>query len=278
MQQHIHDDQQKYIHACSQQLRMRTDLSHFRQALLNTQLVDDTDQIPTALQRFQQWYTDDTIAYPSAPVSEEDRSEIAHCSKWGSVYTDLLYAWLTTLRWPNAPSDDDPGISWLELLVNFELTTQHCIPLQFLQDGATVYRDYTDVRGWTRAQCNIHDYICSFQASITHLEKLLRHAMLPIPRGKVKSVYQLGAGAGHRGVLTRPNMLWTSDTMELVNTYLLATRGKEHSARFTMLPEIPVREPSVSTFIQPLAGDTPAKRHQRFQQRMASQRGAPVNA
>eukprot|EP00438_Fugacium_kawagutii_P033513 Skav222488 [mRNA] locus=scaffold1835:93832:95145:- [translate_table: standard] len=220
MQQQIHDEQRVYADKLSNQYRMRTDLGCFRQALLNTQLVEDTSPPDTTLHRFQTWSLPQTHVFSTMDMEATEVEAAIRASLWGVQYSDSIVQWLATLRWPTDLEETDPGISWLELLVNFELLTQQVTPLLFpTAEGGKAYRSYTTVQGWTRDQCNLHDYLYSFQACIAHLGKLMNVPLLPDNRSKVKSIYQLGAGAGHRGIAIRPVMQMQEATMELVQDF-----------------------------------------------------------
>eukprot|EP00438_Fugacium_kawagutii_P027552 Skav207071 [mRNA] locus=scaffold1909:182710:185898:- [translate_table: standard] len=272
LQKQIHDEQGSYAQALHHQFKMRTDLSNFRQALLNTQFVEDAQPPHSTLHKFQHWTVVNPRINQTKQVDTLELEDAVHASAWGVMYTDCLLQWLEGLQWPDGDiQDEDPGISWLELLVNFEYLTQQTVPLLFpTAEFGKQYRHYTDVLGWTRSQCNLHDYLYSFQASISHVSKLLDLPLLPDEKSKVRSVYQLGAGAGHRGIARRPVMQHQPETMNLVDEFLTATRQSTNNARKTVLPDIPMRDTEISQRFFPLEGDTPDQRHRRYLKRITA--------
>lgn len=224
------------------------------------------------MQKFIDCKVEPAVSYDTSQLEDQELQDIVHASRWGSKYTDLFLQWISTLQWPDPEherDDGDPGISWLELMINFELQTQCSIPLQCGQDGEKYYRHYEDILGWTRDQCSLHDVLYSFQGSFSHIEQLANTELIPSAlRGKVKSIYQLGAGAGHRGLTTRPQMHCQEATMNLLSKFLEATRLGTNNSRLTHLPNIPEREACFTArFAVPAEVNLRDRRH-RLKQRL----------
>lgn len=54
--------------------------------------------------------------------------EMKRMMYWGITYTKQLHAWLNTLMWEFAPTEQHPDICFIELYINFKLVTGGHIP------------------------------------------------------------------------------------------------------------------------------------------------------
>ena len=69
------------------------------------------------------------------PVLNDDH--LSGCP-WGSAFTCLVLEWAQTLRWPVEQTEHDPGVSLVELLINFILVTGVAFPRQVSRKAARV--------------------------------------------------------------------------------------------------------------------------------------------
>ena len=81
----------------------------------------------------------------SLPRVDED---IVRASHWGTEFADLLIQWTQTLSWCKPDTALPPlGISWIELMCNFLITTQTAIPINvapYKKTSLYVTADQTD--------------------------------------------------------------------------------------------------------------------------------------
>ena len=78
---------------------------------------------PAKLQKIFNWQPiAQTITIPAFST------ELVEAYMWGTAFARSIEKWLALLQWPVEASSDDPGISWLELLVNWLLLSGMEIP------------------------------------------------------------------------------------------------------------------------------------------------------
>lgn len=247
-------------------LKLRADLSQFRKQLEQT-------KPPPILSKTQRFETHLRSWNPSQvkhfQLIDHELEQIVYASKWGVTFAELVLKWLQTLAWPigDAPGPDDPGITWVELTINFWLCTQQTILMPLQRGNATEYVDYAAISGWLPEQCQFSDFVHQFQQCVLRLESLSASNLLPArTRQLIGTLYQLGAGVFKRGFLHRPMLPLTEQTINVLVQYI-AENSLQGKLNLAPLPMIPLREPCVVSQLQPLLGDTPAMCHQRFQAR-----------
>ena len=220
------------------------------------------------LQQMKEWQPPGPAsAYSFQAIPEQ----VVHASRWGTKFTDLLLQWLASLTWPapapaNLAANMPVGISWIELIFNFLLTTQVEIPVNiapYKQESCYVTSDET-----------VHDLttfdfshtIMSFQRAVEHVQFLSNMELAP-KTGKTKtgSLYYLGAGTCRNGYNTRPALPLQSETMDFLWDYMTHHRT-DSRVQFEALPKPPSREPIFTCRYQQPHGNTPRDRAKRYAQ------------
>eukprot|EP00438_Fugacium_kawagutii_P031354 Skav216000 [mRNA] locus=scaffold833:30904:36484:- [translate_table: standard] len=144
---------------------------------------------------FQEWTLTDPQTFPLP----DDFETICSASRCGADYTHLILQWLTGLQWPQQPDLSTPptGITWVELALNFWLTTgvppkvntapsgQLAQYVQLATSDAYLMDDFTF----------LHMSI-AFQNCVKHICFLAGTTLLPsLEPVRVKSLYLVGWAA-----------------------------------------------------------------------------------
>ena len=131
-------------------------------------------------------------------IPDFDRQWLLACS-WPPQFTVPLWAWLQQLQWDQT-SCGSVGVTGLELLVDFVVTTGHCPPVRATADGgylsfreATLYYPVTQ-RAWVQAVLE----------AARQLSRLSGHELLPKRRAKVFALRKLGHEQCRGGLQLRP--------------------------------------------------------------------------
>ena len=206
------------------------------------------------------WTIDNPRATPIIRLSN-----LSMCA-WGEVLSKLLLEWMSQFRWPQeeAKGLEDPGITFLEMFVSFQLTTGLLPPVkrsrgskgEFLQplehvEDAELYNVPFSEMGTTMAYW------------IAQARKLLQPDIWPpFSHGPCRSLYRLGASVQSRGITTRPMFPAQAEVVDLLARYI-----RTH-AEFDELP------PFVVKALPPTA--LPQLRHPWDQLRRISSRGATL--
>ena len=123
----------------------------------------------------QNWGNDDWLPF-HLPAYTEAHHRI---SLWGITYFKRLHAWLSLLKWPDAEQENDPGITWFEMLLNFRVVTQSTVsvnlgtaqrPIHALPEQSEVAR--LTPKSWKRE-------LYSFEASLRTLRLILNGPIFP---------------------------------------------------------------------------------------------------
>ena len=184
--------------------------------------------------------------------------EISKISRWGQKFSMLVMQWLATLIWPTEAERTSPpvGITWIELIINFLLTTQHSIPVKQTDTGG----------GWRYvcrethpqfdfSQFNFGQVCLSFSGCLRHLQHLAMQPLLPsLDTTHVRSIYILGGNVFKNGLRHRPKMALQEETMNLTQLYLV---NNKHGGKtiFDAIPEVTVQDPIIFNDLESLPGD-----------------------
>ena len=257
--------QEQRYHAAMlrQQFQMRFDMAlvciHFdKPEVVVTNAGDPTK----FLRQMQQWTVDPAaVRYSIEDIPEE----AIHASRWGSRFTDALLQWLATLAWPPPDMSNPPlGISWIELIFNFLLTSQLEIPVN-TAPYKKESRYLTSSEGlFTIDQYDFSHTIMSFQRAIEHVQFLSSRELAP-KTGQIKtgSLYYMGGGSFRNGFRARPSMPLQKETLEWLWQYMTDHRNEDR-VQFEVTPQAPSREPLFSYRYQDPVGLTPQDRAKRY--------------
>ena len=208
------------------------------------------------------WFTEEPRKFVLATMD----TETVQASRWGTPFTDLLLQWLQSLSWSKPDTASPPlGVSWIELICNFLITTQSQIPVNvaaYKQQPNYLTTDQTDA-----FDLSIYPFshtIMSFQRAIQHVQHLTQTKLLP-DSGKVKtgSLYYMGFGSCRNGLASRPVMQLQAETIDFLWQYAAQNRS-EGKVVFEKVPVPPPREPIFTCTIVRPSDDTHKARATRY--------------
>ena len=231
---------------------------------------EDMDALVTEV---LQWDPQPMVQFAPPP----EMAEIAKVARWGCKFSTLMMQWLATLQWPVQPDTHVPpvGISWVELIFNFLLTTQHTIPTkQTDADGGWRYVCNETHPQFDFKNFNLGQVSLSFSGSIRHLQHLTKHDLLPsLEPTHTRSIQILGGNVFKQGLKLRTRMLLQDQTLSLLQIYL-AEHMHGGKACFDVIPDIPVQDAIIFNDLESLAGDNHKVIDRRVREWLKQQRGA----
>ena len=152
---------------------------------------------------------------------------IAAANLQGTRLAYTIWEWAKQLRWPENIEEDihsNIGVSWLELLMNFYLTTKMLPPVRTHGQGATsCYRDYfhQDVIILPVSKRSFGSFSFTFQAAVRGLTSILGQSLWPASSSNfVSSLARLGFKGKQSGLATRPEMPNTALTLHFLQQYI----------------------------------------------------------
>lgn len=153
--------------------------------------------------------------------------EVAGCFSWGHKAGTAVYHWLQTVKWQSpASSQDDFGITYLELLFNFVLVTGCMLPVTISKKSTVTHFCEFDQPSSAilskraksaAAQGVVLIYI------IRQLEMLLQTSLIPATRSiGISSLLNLGYNNMHKktGFKQRPELLYGKETVTMMENCL----------------------------------------------------------
>ena len=159
------------------------------------------------------------------PVLDE---RCQQASSWGADFANLVLQWTRMLKWPKeaqTTSRSTPiGITWIELAVNFWLTTGRSIPVNTSPPGKPQrYQSEEKDVAFTRLNTNMLRMATSFRYCLQQLQRVCQQELLPWKAARnVRSLYAL-TGYGHAaGFGLRPVLPHQKDTILRVASWLNA--------------------------------------------------------
>ena len=169
------------------------------------------------------------IAMPHEFEADE-RDMLLQWSTWGPGLMKALVTWLRGLQWPTEAFEPQaqkefasPGISWVELLLDFQQAAQLVFPMNMAKHQQP--QKFWELRTPTLHQgCHLGDMnmaamIRSFQAAIKQAEKILNRPMIPSQRKVIRTLYQMGAGHQPIGIAVRPKLWKPLEVQRLLESY-----------------------------------------------------------
>ena len=142
---------------------------------------------------------------------------------WPPYFTKALLTWAAGLGWPTAQAPEDPsrGVTYLELLLNFSVTSGVCVPvLSRSHQRGGAYIDPATGSGILLPLVT-RELLITFTAA---LKALSRHFDQPMLQGRaVKNIRTLSSWPGEppyrKGRLVRPTLREAQATVEMVQTF-----------------------------------------------------------
>ena len=182
-----------------------------------------------------QTHTDKLILWKPADVRvlefEVQTENIANYA-WGTAFAQSACKWLNTLQWPVSKRASDPGITILELLINWMICTGNEQPIVVPHDGKGPYAIQTSQQNpavallpypWPKR-------IIAFDLALRQLQKITTGHILPWEqKAEVKCLMKFGPKKPQKGFVRRPLMTFTHETLKcitkgLVNSSLKAAQ------------------------------------------------------
>ena len=180
----------------------------------------------------------------------QPESYVSFCSDWvipgddqlqlflqGATTARALYEWAQLLKWPhdmdeNYLCDDDWGISWAELYLNFLHTTGCFFPIKLSGSGYNAIQvDFQSPEGLLapRSKRSLASQTTCFQRGIAALRTLTDDRWFPtFAHGRVTSLKHLGWDIQVTGIPCRPILPQQALTMETVRKLISGPNHKRN--------------------------------------------------
>ena len=167
-------------------------------------------------------------------VPDEDLAYYA----WGTAFARSLCKWLKILQWPTGKHPSDPGITILELLVNW-LCSGMEQPAVVPHEGKGPYAIQTSQQNpavallpypWPKRAT-------AFDMALRQLQKLVTGSIVPWEqKADVKCLMKFGSKKPQKGFVRRPILTFASETLHCIkNGFELGSEFKlEHNFRDTL--------------------------------------------
>lgn len=175
--------------------------------------------------------------YQSFLCDELDDKVRDACSL-GSNITYLVWEWLKLLKWPSdvenyvVDASTNWGISYFELLINFQVCTNFVMPIPITSgDRYTDHVHYFSETAYLQPKSvrSVSNQVCAFEKIFRQIENLSRKSIIPKFTNNRKkpclSLARLGFEAKVAGLPCRPILVRTKETMEQVKKYLYGLKG-----------------------------------------------------
>ena len=163
-------------------------------------------------------------------------NETAQCCSWGSKIAYHVYSWIQTIRWPDNMDlrPHDHGITYIELLANFQLVTGAYIPITISRKGTVVFwEEFGSPKALIlpkRSRSAIAQSVV-LESIVHQLEQAFSTKFFPIPkRIGIKTLSHLGHYDLQKrtGFVRRPQLLLQEETVTVVDSYLTECRNQNN--------------------------------------------------
>eukprot|EP00438_Fugacium_kawagutii_P027997 Skav202948 [mRNA] locus=scaffold422:531150:535265:+ [translate_table: standard] len=195
--------------------------------------------------------------------------EMALCSLQGANLALNIVQWAQTLQWPPeelATPQQKLGITWLELLFNFYVVTGwlppvrvsgHAVQSQYFPYHSVQAKSLMPSRRTASAMCLV------FQNAVQAVESLLQTKFWKKPSKQGAGVLRLAGFFGESaGIMLRPTMLCSDQTIDHVTSYLQAVG----TGKYLNLP-LPELHVSPSVAVEPIDEPCSADRYRAWNRR-----------
>ena len=167
-------------------------------------------------QQLISWAPQATLHYDSTDI----RDELQEYFCWGSTWAGYFSEWLQQLGWDTTggpPTNEEIGVTWLELALSYMLYSKHWIPClrQDNDDVTTIVFPRDDNHADTLSY-QATDAAVTFSAMWTQYHSLLLDkGPVPLVRGLQKSLVVLGAKCRCSGFQPRPHFPFHAEVVQL---------------------------------------------------------------
>ena len=124
---------------------------------------------------------------------------------WGITYMLRLYHWVSTLRWAPHVQEDEWGVSWIELFLSFQMSTESDIPVNLGTDDRPLFALPEHNEAVKLIKPTAHKRMISFEKSLRALGKILGVELFPCNTcSRPQSLRALGFFQARPGLQKRP--------------------------------------------------------------------------
>ena len=193
--------------------------------------IERTQHSPLA--KLSHWHITDVWVYPALRVDSS-----RYCL-WGGTYAKAITHWMINVRWPteHIVTEQDPGITWIELFTSFVHHTGLLVPLKRSTDSNEILIAIDTKTDIETFGAKFSEMVAAFTNMIAQLRDLTDPWLWPdIPRGFAKSTYQLGSSVQSSGFRIRPMMPCQIQTMATLQRYFATNKGPS----FCSFPDLPL--------------------------------------
>ena len=157
------------------------------------------------------------------PIIPDFTPELIKCMSFTETYTRRLVMWLCRLQWAPQKSQEDPGITYLELFLDFYLATNSLPPLNVACSSNT-NPEYKLV-GEGRPDPSLalkprlmHQTLRVFEFSLKYVSKLFGGHLIPVEYcGQTFCLSHLGVKGVRGGMTVRPAILHSDEVLTLIS-------------------------------------------------------------
>ena len=176
-------------------------------------------------------------------------TEMAQACGAGANSAIQVWNWLQTLQWPaeaSEPSQEDKGISWFELMINYSICTQQRLPVQIAVEGRFyIYAPFdTDIAALQPEKvktANYHAY--GLEKLVRQMEHLSMRTLIPkFPKYVYRpctSLYSLGLVRKVAGLSRRPIMQYQKETVQAIWDFVQANKSQNNLYATYHVPNVP---------------------------------------
>ena len=116
-----------------------------------------------------------------------------------------LYHWVSTLRWAPHVQEDEWGVSWIELFLSFQMSTDSDIPVNLGTDDRPLFTLPEHTEAVKLIKPTTHKRMISFEKSLRALGKILGVELFPCNTcSRPQSLRALGFFQARPGLQKRP--------------------------------------------------------------------------
>ena len=164
------------------------------------------------------WKIEDPMDNPVPRIAN-----LALCA-WGESLSRVMLNWMLLFKWPKheSVSGEDPGITFLELMLSFHLYSGLLPPVKRTKGDKGEFLQPLEAQGDLELHAVTFGELGSiFAVWLAQLRKLLSPDVWPsYSHGPCRSLYRLGSGTQGRGICTRPQFPCQDRVIDLLARYI----------------------------------------------------------
>ena len=157
------------------------------------------------------------------PVMPDFSPDLVKCMYFTETYTRRLITWLCKIQWPPQKQSDDPGVSYLELFLDFYLATRSLPPVnvaispntnpEYKLVGEGLYDPALSLKPRL-----MHQTLRVFEFSLKYVCKLFGGHFLPLEYcGQTFCLSHFGVKGVRGGMTVRPSLLYSDQVLMVIS-------------------------------------------------------------